>query len=729
MDSTVGPAADSPTFQVTGGPADGTVTIAPDATFTYSSSTVAPDTAPTDLPDNFTVTVSDPRGDATTVQVSVAPDPAAGAGTSLVLTGSDGAADEVHVALSPTDSDEAGRLVVHSSTYPADAASELTVESIAVGRNPQQVAAHPVLPLVYVANQVDKTVTVVDRTTGSVVATIPVGGSATAVAVTPDGTRAYVTLKSFLGKVAVIDTATNTVVTTVRVGSHPTGLAVSPDGARLYVANKNGHSVSVIDTATNKAVDANPSLFATRIRVGAYPSALALSADGTRLYVANTGSNSVSVVNTTTYRTVDANPSFFSTRVRVGSSPSALAVAPDGCQVYVANTAGDTVSVIDVDAAAGTYRVVDTDPNAAGTQSIFVGCSPTSVAVSPDGSRVYAALSSDMVAVIDTASHRVSLTQIDTAPESGAHTLALGPDGQVYVIDAVDQTLRSMPAVDGVVTMGRSALVLPDTDGFTVEATWYFPNRADGPVGLIYLQHGAWRSDIYVSALAQHLADRTNSIVVTPTFASEVLARYNVAGTRVAEAVTALFAGDRAELAASAAAAAGRAVPLPQQFVLAGHSAGGKLVAVAAGYLTDAGAAGDLKGVVMFDPFSDGDATAGLAKLTGAHAVPVAMISAAPCAWNDWGDNTVEIIDAAPDSFVAIRLDGGSHIDAEGASSDALGMVGCGVSLPQNAAALQTITAGWITDFFAGSHDGIYGPQGTPVAVSGATGTVIAAKG
>uniref|UniRef100_UPI000A96E89D YncE family protein n=1 Tax=Rhodococcus marinonascens TaxID=38311 RepID=UPI000A96E89D len=65
------------------------------------------------------------------------------------------------------------------------------------------------------------------------------------VAVTPDGTRAYVTNVGD-GTVSVIDTATNTVVETVPVGAAPQGVAITPDGSRAYVANLGDNTVSVI---------------------------------------------------------------------------------------------------------------------------------------------------------------------------------------------------------------------------------------------------------------------------------------------------------------------------------------------------------------------------------------------------------------------------------------------------------------------------------------------------
>jgi YVTN family beta-propeller protein len=101
-----------------------------------------------------------------------------------------------------------------------------------------------------------------------VVATIPVGVNPVGVAITPNGTRAYVTNESS-NTVLVIDTATNSVVATIPVGLAPFGVAITPDGTRAYVANKNSNTVSVIDTATNTVV--------VTIPVGLTPVAIAIT--------------------------------------------------------------------------------------------------------------------------------------------------------------------------------------------------------------------------------------------------------------------------------------------------------------------------------------------------------------------------------------------------------------------------------------------------------------------
>jgi YVTN family beta-propeller protein len=60
---------------------------------------------------------------------------------------------------------------------------------------------------------------------------IRVGNRPFWVAVSPDGSLAYVTnLNLNAGTVSVINTATNTVIDTIPVGTQPFGVAVSPDG-------------------------------------------------------------------------------------------------------------------------------------------------------------------------------------------------------------------------------------------------------------------------------------------------------------------------------------------------------------------------------------------------------------------------------------------------------------------------------------------------------------------
>ena len=82
-------------------------------------------------------------------------------------------------------------------------------------------------------------------------------------AITPDGTRVYVT-GSFTNSVSVIDN-TSTLPTLlsgpglpILVGAFPTGVAITQDGAHAYVTNLFDNSVSVIDTGLNAVVATTP---------------------------------------------------------------------------------------------------------------------------------------------------------------------------------------------------------------------------------------------------------------------------------------------------------------------------------------------------------------------------------------------------------------------------------------------------------------------------------------
>ncbi|WP_281250436.1 YncE family protein, partial [Rhodococcus marinonascens] len=103
----------------------------------------------------------------------------------------------------------------------------------------------------------------------TVTETISVGGFPKAVAVSPNGSYAYVTSQN--GSVSVIDTATNTVTGTIDVGRGPHAVAFNPNGSYAYVTSQNG-SVSVIDTATNTVTET--------VSVGAYPEGIAVNPNG-----------------------------------------------------------------------------------------------------------------------------------------------------------------------------------------------------------------------------------------------------------------------------------------------------------------------------------------------------------------------------------------------------------------------------------------------------------------
>jgi YVTN family beta-propeller protein len=64
------------------------------------------------------------------------------------------------------------------------------------------------------------------------------------------------------------------VVTTVGVGDLPYGVAITPDGTRAYVTNAYSNSVSVIDTNPS---DASYNTVVATVGVGDFPGAVAIT--------------------------------------------------------------------------------------------------------------------------------------------------------------------------------------------------------------------------------------------------------------------------------------------------------------------------------------------------------------------------------------------------------------------------------------------------------------------
>jgi YVTN family beta-propeller protein len=77
------------------------------------------------------------------------------------------------------------------------------------------------------------------------------------VVVSPDAKQVYVA-NGRGGTISVIDATTNSVTATLPVGQRPWGIALTSDGSRLYTANGPSNDVSVLDTGTLKVIKKIP---------------------------------------------------------------------------------------------------------------------------------------------------------------------------------------------------------------------------------------------------------------------------------------------------------------------------------------------------------------------------------------------------------------------------------------------------------------------------------------
>ncbi|MBV9874874.1 MAG: beta-propeller fold lactonase family protein [Verrucomicrobia bacterium] len=149
---------------------------------------------------------------------------------------------------------------------------------IVVGNTPYRLAITPNGREVYVSNFGSNTVSVIDASLYTVVATIPVPDEPSYVAITPDGSACLVVAA---GRISVISTATKTVVKNISAGSNPNGFAITPDGKQLYVCNPglgfNDGAVTIIDLSTDQ--------IQKTIAIPGSPVNVMISPDGKSVYV------------------------------------------------------------------------------------------------------------------------------------------------------------------------------------------------------------------------------------------------------------------------------------------------------------------------------------------------------------------------------------------------------------------------------------------------------------
>ena len=141
---------------------------------------------------------------------------------------------------------------------------------------------------VYVANLSSDSVTAIEPATATSGEEIKVGTSPVGIAITPNGTSAYVT-NALSDSVTPIEPvqrhgrherpswqlATNRPGREIKVGVDPSGIAITPDGTSAYVTNQGSDSVTPIEVQTNTP--------GKEIKVGTAPTGVAITPANTTI--------------------------------------------------------------------------------------------------------------------------------------------------------------------------------------------------------------------------------------------------------------------------------------------------------------------------------------------------------------------------------------------------------------------------------------------------------------
>ncbi|WHY77038.1 beta-propeller fold lactonase family protein [Neobacillus sp. WH10] len=213
-------------------------------------------------------------------------------------------------------------------------------DEIVVGQGAFGTAVSPDGRTMYVNNQAQSSVTVVDLEKRKPVTVIPgFSQPRQGIVVSHDGKFVFVT--NFKGdKVSVIDTAAKTIVREINGFSMIRAISVSADGSTLYAANSGRDSISVVDLAQGEIVD--------EIKVGREPYGAALSPDGKLLFASNKADNTINVISVSDNRITGTIKGFLEPR-------QAIAFSQDGARAYVLNR---DLSISKVDVNSGT--IIDT---------------------------------------------------------------------------------------------------------------------------------------------------------------------------------------------------------------------------------------------------------------------------------------------------------------------------------------------------------------------------------
>jgi len=249
--------------------------------------------------------------------------------------------------------------------------------------------------IAYVTNSNGTTITMINIATNTVIGTINGFDGPSGMAITPDGTTAYVNnyggpfgVGSGNGTtVSVVNLKTNTIVGTITVGLAPASLAITVDGAFVYVinyvdGNPGTGTISIIKTSNNTVVGTIPGFSG--------PFSIAMTPNGKYAYITNFGSNNFSPVGTTV-SAVDLKTNTISATITVGTQPSGIAITSDSRFVYVTiyNTLYLGPNFTDLTSGIGTVKIIDTCTNRLLPIVLVVGSSPANIALSHNDARAY----------------------------------------------------------------------------------------------------------------------------------------------------------------------------------------------------------------------------------------------------------------------------------------------------------------------------------------------------
>ncbi len=192
--------------------------------------------------------------------------------------------------------------------------------------------------------------------------------------VSPDGKLLYV-LNNSDDHLYIVETHGGRGVARLKVGNHPQSAELSRDGKTLYVANLGDATVAIVDVT-----DAGHPRINASLATDPHPNDIVLTRDD-RLFVSCGHTNNVISFDLKNRQRLEVISTALGPKAPAGSTPNSLALSPDGEMLYVANADNNSVAVVEVEDR-GKSKMLGFLPT---------GWYPTLVTTSPDGKRVIVA--------------------------------------------------------------------------------------------------------------------------------------------------------------------------------------------------------------------------------------------------------------------------------------------------------------------------------------------------
>jgi YVTN family beta-propeller protein len=299
------------------------------------------------------------------------------------------------------------------------------VRTVLVGYFPVGVAVDSANDQIFVTNEGVNNVSVLNGTTGAVIASIPTPGDPWGITYDSDNGLIYVADYHY---VTIINGTTDTDFENLSVYSNSPGIAFDPDNRDVYVSDPGPYgttdNLSIINGTTNTFVGSG-------VEVGAFPLGVAVDPVTDRIYVANAGSDNLTVINGSTNQVLSVAPD-------TGTDPISVLYDPLTGDLYITNSGSNNLTAIN-----GT-----TDQPASAGIPLASGSGPWGLALDGSNGDLFVGGNPDgNVTVVDPATGQILNASIPLGSYEGLGVRGMTFDdrtGQVWAVDTWEDTASAI---------------------------------------------------------------------------------------------------------------------------------------------------------------------------------------------------------------------------------------------------------------------------------------------